>query len=119
MIKIGEVVLPNPAKMTWSEFDLSSEASGRNLEGAMLKDLVARKVKIELEWGLLTPAQATKVLTNVKTALYMQVTYPDPLTGAPTVKTMYAGDRNGELRLYTDDSGAEYWDGIKANFIEK
>lgn len=119
MITIGETTLPSPSSYKWSENDLSSDSSGRNLAGEMLKDLVAKKIKIELEWGPLTKNDASTVLTALASAVYLQVTYPDAKAGADVTKTMYVGDRDSDLLLYHNVNGVEYWTGIRANLIEK
>lgn len=119
MITVGSTTLPNPAKMTWGENDLSSEASGRNLQGEMLKDLVAKKVKIEVEWGPLTPAQSNTILTAITASVYLQVTYPDAKAGTNVTKTMYVGDRSSEVLLFKVVGGVQYWSGLKVSFIEK
>lgn len=111
--------MPMPSSYRWSEYDLSSEASGRNLAGEMLKDLVSRKDKIELEWPPLKPADAATLLTACSAAVYLSITYPSPKTGTEVTKTMYVGDRDGELLKYSLVEGVQYWDGIKFNFIEK
>ena len=119
MITIGSTVLPNPSKFSWAENDLSSDSSGRNLAGEMLKDLVAKKVKIELEWGPLTPTQASIVLTALSADVYLQVTYPDAKAGTNVTKTMYVGDRTSQLLTYKNVGGVEYWNGLAVNLIEK
>lgn len=119
MITIGETTLPAPSKFVWSENDLSSESSGRNLAGEMLKDLVAKKTRIELEWGPLSPADAATVLTALSSSVYLEVTYPDAKANENQTKTMYVGDRSSDLLQYKTIGGAQYWTGIKANLIEK
>ena len=115
MITVGSTGLPNPKEMTWSEFDLSSEAAGRNLKGEMLKDVVAKKQKIELKWGPLTSAQMNTIMGAISSAVYLSVTFPGP-TGSATL-TMYVGDRTSDVLKYV--TSLEYWTGLSINFIQK
>lgn len=119
MLWINGVRMPNPSEYIWSEQDLSSEASGRNLAGEMLKDVVSRKVKLEFTWPPLSPADASKLLTAATSKIYLQIKYADPKSGGYTTKTMYVGDRTAPLLKYDNTTGAQYWEGIAFNFIEK
>lgn len=119
MIKINNVTIPNPKTMVWGQYDLSSEATSRNLLGEMLKDIVATKVRVDLEWDPLTPAQASAILTAITAGVYMNVTYPDPKAGAEITKVMYVGDRESSALKYSNINGMEYWTGIKFGLIEK
>lgn len=92
--------------------DVDSESSVRNAQGELMRDRIATKTKIALEWGFLTSVEIASILNSVQD-VFFQCSYLDPKEGQVT-KTFYSGDRESEL---TYKGGM--WKGLKMNFIEK
>jgi len=116
LLTVGGVSIPDPSKMTVHRMDLSTEESGRTLDGVMTKDVVARKTKISCGWATLSWAQVSTIMKAVETGIYMSVVYPDPYEGSYQTKTFYVGDRSAPAVWLAD--GHEYWDGLSVDFIE-
>lgn len=93
--------------------DLDSDSSVRNVKGEMMRDRIAIKRKIELEFGPLRSDEIRKILGHVS-GVFFNVTFTDPLDGQIT-RQMYCGDRNAALY----DSNKGLWTGLKFNLIER
>ncbi len=93
--------------------DLDSDSSVRNVKGQMLRDRIAVKRKIELEFAPLQSSEIKKILRAIS-SIFFYVTFIDPLEGESN-KEMYCGDRSAALY----DSRKELWVGLKFNLIER
>lgn len=115
MIKVNGTTIKTPQKLSVGIYDVSKNAD-RNAQGTILIDRVAVKRKLEMEWGALTNAQISALLSAV-TAVFFSVTYPDPQTGGDITITCYVGDRTAPVHRMID--GVPMWEGLKMNFIER
>ena len=114
MLKINGVVITTPKSFEVSISDLDGE-SNRNANGQMVRDRIAIKRKINLEWQPLSQSEMSTLLSAVS-SVFFTVEFPDPQLGMIT-KTMYVGDRTAPAYQYTN--GEAKWSGLKMNFIEK
>ena len=114
MIKINGVDIATPKTYEATVSDLDGE-SNRNANGELVRDRIAVKRKLNLEWGPLTQAEMQTLLSAVS-SVFFTVTFPDPQLGVVT-KTMYVGDRT--VPAYSYINGEVKWQGLKMNFIEK
>lgn len=114
MISINGVSILTPKSFEATVSDLDGE-SNRNLYGELIRDRIAIKRKLTLEWPPLTQSEISTLLTAVS-GVFFTVTYPDPQEGIVT-KTMYVGDRTAPAYQYIN--GEVKWCGLKMNFIEK
>ena len=114
MIKINGVDIATPKTYEATVTDLDGE-SNRNANGELIRDRIAVKRKLNLEWGPLTQTEIQTLLSAVS-SVFFTVTFPDPQLGIIT-KTMYVGDRTSPAYQYKD--GQVKWQGLKMNFIEK
>lgn len=114
MIKINGVDIATPKIFEVAVSDLDGE-SNRNANGELIRDRIAVKRKINLEWGPLTQTEI-QTLLNAVSGVFFTATFPDPMSGVIT-KTMYVGDRTVPAYQYVN--GAVKWQGLKMNFIEK
>ncbi|WP_286904268.1 DUF6711 family protein [Clostridium sp. UBA1652] len=114
MIKVNGVDIATPKVFELSITDLDGE-SNRNGNGELIRDRIAVKRKISLEWPTLTQSES-QTLLNAVSSVFFTVTYPDPQLGMVT-KTMYVGDRTSPA--YQFINGEVKWSGLKMNFIEK
>lgn len=115
MITVNGTTIKTPSKLSVGIYDVSKNAD-RNASGDILIDRVAVKRKLEMEWGALTNAQISTLLSAI-TAVFFTVVYPDPQTGTDKSITCYVGDRAAPM--YREISGVPLWEGLKMNFIEK
>ena len=114
MIKINGVAIATPKtfEVTVSDLDGNSE---RNANGQLIRDRIAVKRKINLEWSPLTQAESSKLL-NAVSDVFFTVEFPDPQLGIIS-KTMYVGDRTTPAYSYIN--GVIKWSGLKMNFVER
>lgn len=115
-ITVNGTAIPWPdMPFKWSLNDISSEDSGRDLNGQMDKDEVAKKVTLDCEWSFRTAAEISLLLNTVKPDTFVVVHYPDPMADAYVTKTFYTGDVNCEVAL---NDGEMRWS-AKLTFIER
>ncbi|OSA92554.1 UNVERIFIED_ORG: hypothetical protein B2H93_14440 [Clostridium botulinum] len=115
MLKINGVAIAAPKTFQASINDIDAE-SNRNANGELIRDRIATKRKIELEWGPLDDAECSTILKAVKN-VFFEVEFPDPIEGKFMIKTMYVGDRTAPMYVFSD--GKPKWSCLKMNFIEK
>lgn len=114
MLKINGVAIATPKSYEVIVQDLDGETN-RNANGDLVRDRIAVKRKIQLEWPPLTQSEIATLLTAVS-SVFFTVTFPDPQLGVIT-RTMYVGDRTSQA--YSCINGIVKWSGLKMNFIEK
>lgn len=114
MIKINGVAIATPKIYEATVSDLDGE-SNRNAAGQLIRDRVAVKRKLNLEWGPLSQSEIAPIL-NAVSGVFFTVTFPDPQLGIIT-KTMYVGDRTAPAYQYINEEVK--WSGLKLNLIEK
>ena len=114
MIKINGVVIATPKIYEATVSDLDGE-SNRNAAGQLIRDRIAVKRKLNLEWGPLSQSEIAPIL-NAVSGVFFTVTFPDPQLGVIT-KTMYVGDRTAPAYQYINEEVK--WSGLKLNLIEK
>lgn len=114
MLKINGVAIATPKVYEVTVQDLDGETN-RNANGDMIRDRIAVKRKLNLEWQPLSQSEISTLLTAVS-GVFFTVTFTDPQLGMVT-KTMYVGDRTSPA--YQFKNGEVKWSGLKMNFIEK
>ncbi|WP_392885889.1 hypothetical protein [Eubacterium limosum] len=113
----NNVNLPFPSSLTVEVNEISSEDTGRSLDGTMEKKIVAKKKKASCTWAAVNDASARAIVGTIKSQTYGNLTFPDPETGSDTTCYMYTGDASAECLHITTGSVA-LWT-IKIDFIEK
>lgn len=116
MLKVNGVAIATPKVYEPSIEDLDGETN-RNANGDLIRDRIAVKRKLNLEWGPLTQSQMTTLL-NAVSSVFFTVEFPDPQLGMIT-KTMYVGARTAPAYFYDTKIQEVKWSGLKMNFIEK
>lgn len=91
---VNGVTVPAPSKYDWKESDVSSADAGRTEDGLMHKEMITKKVHLELEWQNVNDTTARTVLQAFSENEYFSVTYWDYRTMAFETKTFYVGDRS-------------------------
>lgn len=117
-LRINGVSVKTPQKFQVGYQTIDADSSGRNANGEMVRDIIAQKVKLEIEWGPLDDATASALLKAIK-SVFFSVSYPDAETGSQQTKTFYSGDRTLPSYSWNDKFSAIKWQSFSANFIEK
>lgn len=117
MLKINGTAIPTPETMEWSLQDLSSDSSGRTLDGTMHKDIVTKKRKLSCAWLPMSWAKAAAFLQLVSASAFFELTYPDLASGTDETRTFYVGDRKASYFRWNE--GKEIVSGIAFDFIER
>ena len=117
MITVDNVELKCPSAYTYGLQDVSSADAGRTQDAVMHVMRVAQKVKLELEWQGLTWAETAAIMQAFNPE-YIQVKYPDMLSGQYETKTFYTGDKSAPVKQWFSDAGQKIIDKISFNIIE-
>ena len=115
MYKVNGVAMPTPKSFTVNISDLDGE-SNRNANGDLIRDRIATKRKLEIEYPPLDPSDISLILKAIS-PVFISVEYPDPQEGGFITKTMYAGDKSSPM--YSIINGQPKWSGLKFNLIER
>lgn len=117
MIKVDGVQLPCPSALTWGLQDVSAADSGRTQDALMHKNRVAQKRTLNVTWNALD-WEATCAIIQAVNPEYVQVEYPDPLTGNQhETRTFYVGDRSAPFKCWW--IGNQRMEGLTFDFIER
>lgn len=114
--KINNTVIPTPSEYGFDIEDLSSEASGRTLDGVMHKDVVATKDYYTCTWKHLSLSDAAELLNLVDGKTKVQFTYIDPRhPSAVRTNYFYVGKRSGKANNLNNSKNA--WKDVTFQFI--
>ena len=118
VFKINGITVPVPNNYTQTISDLSSDSSGRTLDGVMHKDVIAVKCSVPLEWTDIEWNTASAIANAVDGKESISCQYID-VRNPYTAKTMtiYVGDRECRPSRF-GDNGKVYWD-IKLSQIQR
>ncbi len=116
MLKVNGVEITAPKSYQPSLNDIDGETN-RNAKGELIRDRIATKRKLEMEWGPLSQSEISTLLNAVKDEFF-ECEFIDPLDGIIT-KTMYVGDRTAPTFYFDKDNQEILWKSLKMNFIEK
>ena len=103
--------------VVWKREDLDGPNAGRGLDGTLIRDKVASKIRLDITCKPLTTEQAKIVLQAISPE-WLTVRYTDPQNGGTVVKTMYSNNYPATFLIRRPD-GTEYWEGIAFPLIEK
>ncbi|KSU22678.1 prophage protein [Lactococcus lactis subsp. lactis] len=117
-LSINGVIIKNPKTFKVGYQTIDADSSGRNANGEMVRDIIAQKVKLEIEWGPLDDSTASALLKAIK-GEFFTLNYPDAETGGQLTKTFYSGDRSLPSYSWNDKFTKIKWESFSANFIEK
>lgn len=95
--KIDGIVVPTPSSYDFGIEDLSSDETGRTLDGIMHKDVVSTKDYYTCTWDRLSWDDAAFLLGIVDGKTEVRVTYADPREpNQMCVGDFYVGKRSGK-----------------------
>lgn len=114
--KIDGIAIPTPSTYEYNIEDLSSEETGRTLDGKMHKDVVATKDTYQCSWRLLSWEDAATLLNAVDGKTKVRFTHADPRVPNQWITgDFYIGARQGGALDLSD--GKRNWKGISFTFI--
>lgn len=102
MITVDGVALPCPSSFKWGLQDVSAGESGRTDDTIMHKNRVGQKRKLWLEW-VGKDWQTTAMIMRAVNPEYINVTYPDMMSGNYETRTFYVGDRTAPVKFWWTD----------------
>lgn len=100
MILVDGAEIKDPSAFTWGLQDVSDSAAGRTQDTLMHKNRVGQKRKISLTWNGIRKGEASTILQAFNQE-YIDVTYPDALSGEDETRTFYVGDRSAPMKIWT------------------
>ena len=114
--KINGTVIPVPSEYGFDIEDLSSEESGRTLDGIMHKDVVSTKDYYTCTWKKLSWEDAAKLLKLVDGKTKVSLTYLDPRKpNQLLVNNFYIGKRSGKANKLNNPTNT--WKDVTFQFI--
>jgi hypothetical protein len=111
VLQINGVSITSPKGLQVDIMDLDG-TTNRNARGELVRDRIAVKRKLSIEWPALTDSEISVVLKSVQD-VFFQCTFPDPVEGVKLTKTFYVGDRSAPM--YKEG----LWESLKMDFVEK
>lgn len=100
LILVDGVAIKTPSSFSWGLQDVSDSAAGRTQDAVMHKNRIAQKRKLSLSWAFPTQTETAKILAAFNPQ-YIQVTYPDAMSGRDETRTFYVGDRSAPMKVWT------------------
>lgn len=114
--KIDGVAIPTPTSYKFGLEDLSSEETGRTLDGVMHKDVVDDKDRYECSWKSLSWTDAALLLNAVNKKTSFMFTYVDPrVPNQWLTNKFYVGERSSVALNLKNDHNT--WGDISFTFI--
>lgn len=116
VFKIDGVAIPAPTEYQADIEDLSSEQTGRTLDGEMHKDVVAVKDTYACTWKRLSWEDTATILNAVDGKTEVSFTYADPrVPNRMLTNKFYIGKRSTPVGVIKEEGGI--WKDIKLTFI--
>lgn len=114
--KIDGVAIPTPAEYQAGIEDLSTEQTGRTLDGTMHKDVVASKDYYECKWVFLSWNDIATILNAINEKESFNFTYADPrVPNRFITNKFYVGERSAAALNLTDPKKS--WKSLTLKFI--
>lgn len=114
--KIDGVAIPTPSEYGFDIEDLSSEETGRTLDGVMHKDVIDDKDTYTCTWKKLSWQDTAFLLARVNKKTKVNFTHADPrVPGRFITHEFYVGKRSCKAVNLNDDNNT--WGEITFSFI--
>lgn len=104
LITANGAALPDPVSVSTDDEIIWSEDTGRTLSGLMVGDVIAKKKKISITWGVLSDSELATI-SNALIAGFFNVSFHD--AGTDLNITVYRGTLSKELIGRSSDG--VYW----------
>ena len=95
----------------WSRNDIDGENAGRNINGSMIRDYIATKIRLDITCRPMGKEDHTRLMQLIKDE-FVTVEYDDPLYGRVS-KIMYSNNHSSDL----DET--DWWENISFPLIER
>ena len=117
VFKVDGVTIPTPTTYEWSQEDLSSEETGRTLDGIMHKDVIDYKDAYKCTWKKLSWADTATLLGAIRGKTKVVLQYADPIIpNQMNTGEFYVGKRSTAAMDLSDPGRA--WKDIGFTFTE-
>ena len=117
VFKIDGVAIPTPSSYKAGIEDLSSEATGRTLDGVMHKDVVDEKDYYDCTWKSLSWQDTATLLGAIRKKEQFQFTHASPYTPNEFItEAFYVGERSTAALNLNDPN--KTWTDISFRFIK-
>lgn len=115
LVKVNGVALPAPSSY-YDDVEFL-ENSARNANATLIREIIAKKMTINLQWNYLTQAQF-KRLRAIRELKSFTCQYWNHTNGAYDTITCYAGKLAGTPIRADSQGGVRDWRDVSINFIE-
>lgn len=116
--KVDGITIPVPTEYSFSVEDLSSQLTGRTLDGVMHKDVVAVKDSYTCKWKKLTWEDTATLLNAIDGKESFLFTYADPrVPNQMLTNRFYVGQRTTPVGVIKELPEKSYWKDISFTFI--
>lgn len=116
MITVDGAAMPCPSSFQWGLQDISASESGRTDDTLMHKNRIGQKRKIALQWNGKDWQTTSKILKAFNPE-YIDVKYPDMMSGVYETRTFYVGDRTAPVKWWW--IGNQRTESISFDIIER
>lgn len=99
MILVNGEAVKTPSSFSWGLQDIADSASGRTEDSVMHRNRLAQKRKLSLSWQNITSGEAAGILQAFNPE-YVDITYPDAMSGTNETRTFYVGDRSAPMKWW-------------------
>lgn len=118
MISINGVAIADPSSfsVTIQDFDSENSSRANTADGKMFRERITTKRKLSLSFPPLSMLEISTILKAIS-PVFVNVTFPDPLTGMTQTLSFYAGDKSSPA--YSCINGVVRWEGLSFDLIEQ
>lgn len=116
MLSVDGVKIKTPSSFVWGLQDVSASDSGRTDDTIMHKNRIGQKRTLSLTWNNLTREEIAAILKAFNPE-YVQITYPDAMSGKNETRIFYVGDRSAPHKIWT--VGNKRYEQLSFDVIER
>lgn len=100
MLYVNGKQIKTPSTLEWGLQDILGGDSGRTQDAVMHNNRISQKRKLSLSWNNPTKEEASAILKSFNSE-YVEIKYPDAMSGAEETRTFYVGDRSAPMKTWT------------------
>lgn len=100
MMTVDGIAVKTPSSWKWGLQDISKSNAGRTTDSVMHKNRIAQKRKLTLTWNGLSASETSAILKAFNPE-YIEVSYPDAMSGATEPRSFYSGDKEANMYSWT------------------
>lgn len=103
--------------LKWQRADVDGQNAGRTLDGTMIRDRRATKIRWDVTCKPLTGSQLSTILSLIQPE-FVTLTYTNPVTNSISSGQFYANNFPVQISHITKN-GVEYWTGLTFPLVQK